>query len=159
MWDHQICAFNCQAGHQTSDVIKCRLCHLNCSYSIPHSDPNLRLPHLMSALQVTISQLSGESCVSLQECSETVKRKKNKTKTNLCILTTDLPTERWGAGLISDSCFPTMHFVCCTYLTSSERPEHWMKEEACRNSVHCNNTEFIHRAFCIFLFVSGLLWH
>lgn len=25
-----------------------------------------------------------------------------------------------------------------------------MKEEACRNSVHCNNTEFIHRAFCIF---------
>lgn len=25
-----------------------------------------------------------------------------------------------------------------------------MKEEACRNSIHCNNTEFLHRAFCIF---------
>lgn len=24
VWDHQICAFNCQAGHQTSDVIRCR---------------------------------------------------------------------------------------------------------------------------------------
>lgn len=25
-----------------------------------------------------------------------------------------------------------------------------MKEEACRNSVHCNNTEFLHRAFLYF---------
>lgn len=64
----------------------------------------------------------------------------------------------FGPGLISKSCFPTVHFFCCTYLTSSERPEHWMKEEACRNSIHCNNTEFLHRAFCIFLFVSALLW-
>lgn len=28
-----------------------------------------------------------------------------------------------------------------------------MKEEACRNSVHCNNTEFTHRAFLYFIFI------
>lgn len=28
-----------------------------------------------------------------------------------------------------------------------------MKEEACRNSVHCNNTEFTHRAFLYFIFL------
>lgn len=39
-WDHQICAFNCQAGHQTSDVIRCRRFHLICSWYISHPDPN-----------------------------------------------------------------------------------------------------------------------
>lgn len=62
--------------------------------------------------------------------------------------------------LFQTAVFPQCISYVVHNLTSSEkRPEHWMKEEACRNSVHCNNTEFIHRAFCIFLFVSGLLWH
>lgn len=36
-WDHQICAFNCQAGHQTSDVIRRRRLRLICSWYVsPH---------------------------------------------------------------------------------------------------------------------------
>lgn len=50
-WDHQICAFNCQAGHQTSDVIRCRRFHPICSRYISHPDPNWFLIDSMLVLQ------------------------------------------------------------------------------------------------------------
>lgn len=136
-----MCAFICQAGHQTSDVIRlCHVCVLHHSFRstlishTPHigtdESPHPPPPPAHSRGLRVIAGATRAVCVR--------------------VVGTD---SQWCSG--PRSYFKQMSG--CTYRTSSGRPERRMKEEACRNSVHCNNTEFIHRAFCIFLFVSGLL--
>lgn len=72
VWDHQICAFNCQAGHQTSDVIRCRGFHPIRSWCISRPDLKFVSHGTLNSTSLSSPERVVYNC---WECSETGENK------------------------------------------------------------------------------------
>lgn len=138
-WDHQIRAFNCQAGHQACDVIR-RLHLLICPAS-----PSQFISYRYSRVGPIPALRGGSRVIALS------------------FLLTDPPPPPLLPGHVSvQLSFLTVvlpqSFSYVVHNLSSYRPEDWMKEEACRTAYTVITLNFFIGHFVFFLFVSGLLW-